>query len=104
QIRLTYTIRVTDQHGATDEQLVTVLITGTNDAPEISIPDGETTVVLGGETAVSRSLSETDSALTSSGTLTVSDVDDGSVVTAQVVGISGGGSGYNIGNAFGFLT
>src|SRR5690606_37299614 len=47
---------------------------------------------------------ETDSALTSSGVLTVRDVDDGIVVRADVVGISGTGSGYNIGAALGFLT
>nr|WP_249228399.1 VCBS domain-containing protein [Roseateles sp. XES5] len=104
QIRLTYTIRVTDDRGASDDQLVTILITGTNDAPVISIPAGETTTNLGGETAVSRFLSETDAALTSSGVLTVSDVDAGSVVTTQVVGVSGGGAGYNIANALGFLT
>ena len=106
-LTLTYRITLGDDSGATNDETtrdVTVTITGTNDAPVIAIPNGETTVVLGGETAVSRSVSETNAALTASGTLTVTDVDNGSIVTTQVVGISGGGSGYDINQALGFLT
>ena len=103
QIRLTYTIRVTDQHGLSDDQLVTILINGTHDAPVITIPTGESTILLDGETAVSRFISETNDPLTASGVLTVKDADNGSIVTTQVVGVSGGGGAYNIANAANFL-
>ena len=104
QTRLNYTIKVTDEYGATDTQVVSVLVTGTNDAPVISLPAGETTELIDGETAVSRHLTETDSALATSGMLTVKDADMGSIVHVEVVGVSGGGSGYNAANAAGFLT
>ncbi|MBO9587044.1 VCBS domain-containing protein [Devosia sp.] len=99
-----YTIVVTDSAGATDEQIVTVAINGTNDAPVISMPLAETTETIDGQLAVSRFINETDTGLASSGTLTVSDVDNASAMTVQVVGVSGGGAGYNIANAANFLT
>ncbi|WP_160194698.1 VCBS domain-containing protein [Devosia riboflavina] len=99
-----YTIVVTDSAGATDEQIVTVAINGTNDAPVISMPLAETTETIDGQLAVSRFINETDTGLASSGTLTVSDVDNVSAMTVQVIGVSGGGAGYNIANAANFLT
>ncbi|MCL7406453.1 VCBS domain-containing protein [Paradonghicola geojensis] len=70
---LTYTVTATDDDGTPlgDSETVTITITGTNDAPVIT--DGPDTA----------SLNETDAALTTSGSLTVSDVD-----TTDVVGAS----------------
>lgn len=84
---------------------ITVTITGTNDAPVITLNAGETTQVIDGETAVRRSLTEgTDIALTASGSLTITDVDVTDVVNAEVLAVTGGGAGYNAQNALGFLT
>ena len=71
---LTYTVSATDDDGTplSDTETVTVTITGTNDAP----------VITGGPDT--SGLTETDAALTDSGTLTVSDVDTTDVVTAAV--------------------
>jgi VCBS repeat-containing protein len=104
QVRWNYTIRVTDSAGATDDQVVSVVITGTNDAPIIDVPSGEQTVDLGGsELAVERSFGEDDT-LSATGTLTVSDVDSGDVVNAQIIGITGGGAGYTAADGAGLLT
>ncbi|EPE93574.1 VCBS domain-containing protein, partial [Rhizobium grahamii] len=68
-------------------------------APVISIPAGETTstTIPGfvGQEAVTRSLSETDAALTTQGDLKVHDADMTDVVTAKVLSVTGGGAGYN---------
>ena len=70
---LTYTVQATDDDGTplNDTETVTITITGTNDAPVIT--DGPD----------SADLDETDAALSSSGTLTVTDVDTTDVVTAS---------------------
>ena len=101
-ITVTYTITVTDDSGTgnnTATQDVTITITGTNDAPIIS----------GGPDA--SSLAETDTGLSDTGALTVSDVDTTDVVSAAVdsVVVSGTGSGNvppSLDNAtlLGFLT
>ena len=82
---LTYTVSATDDDGTplSDTETVTVTITGTNDAPEIT--DGPDSV----------GLTETNAGLTSSGSLTVSDADLTDNVTAAVdsVAVSGTGSG-----------
>ena len=36
-LTLTYTVRATDDNGAFDDQTVTITITGTNDAPVITV-------------------------------------------------------------------
>ncbi|MDV7391949.1 VCBS domain-containing protein, partial [Arthrospira platensis SPKY1] len=59
---LTYTVEVEDSQGATTTETITITITGTNDAP----------VITGGPVVVG--LDETDAGLSSTGTLTVSDV------------------------------
>jgi VCBS repeat-containing protein len=88
----------------TATKAVTVTINGTNDAPVISYAGTETTAVVSGVTAISRTLSETNAPLATSGMLTVSDVDVSDIVSAEVVGVAGGGAGYNPANALGFLT
>jgi|GEM_PF-5785208 VCBS repeat/T1SS-143 repeat domain/type 1 secretion C-terminal target domain (VC_A0849 subclass) len=100
-LTLTYVVRATDDStgAAFDEQTVTITINGTNDAPVITIPAGETTSSsipdFVGETVVTRSLNETNTSLTSNGQLIVSDVDAGDILSAQVISVSGGGAGYN---------
>ncbi|GEM_PF-2156852 len=101
---LEYTIEVFDGKGGTASHVVKIKIQGTNDAPVITVPTGESTILFAGETAVSRFISETNDPLTASGVLTVKDADNGSIVTTQVVGVSGGGGAYNIVNAANFLT
>ncbi len=99
QTRLDYTVEVTDSNGAKDTQVISILVTGTNDAPMISIPTGESvsTEISGfvGQEVVTRSLTETNSALTTQGDLKVHDADMTDIVTAKVLSVSGGGAGYN---------
>ena len=71
----TFNYTVADSQSATDIALLTVTITGSNDAPVITN---------GPDTA---SLTETDSALTTSGTLTVGDVDTTDVITSTISGL-----------------
>jgi hypothetical protein len=82
-LQLTYTIRATDSDAshATDDQTVVVTITGTNDAPLIAADTGV------------HGLTEGDTALTTSGTLVVSDADVTNTVAASIYGISVSGSG-----------
>ncbi len=99
QTRLDYTVEVTDSNGAKDTQVISILVTGTNDAPMISIPTGESvsTEISGfvGQEVVTRSLTETNSPLTTQGDLKVHDADMTDIVTAKVLSVSGGGAGYN---------
>ena len=77
---LTYTVTATDDDDepASDTETVEITITGTNDAPGIT--DGPDTALL----------HETNAALTTSGNLTVTDVDTTDVVTAsRTLGVSG---------------
>ena len=82
---LTYTVSATDDGGTplSDTETVTVTITGTNDAP----------VITGGPDT--SALTETNSGLTDSGTLAVSDLDTSDLVSAAVdlVAVTGTGSG-----------
>ncbi len=79
-LTLTYTIEVTDSQGATDTQTVVITINGTADAPVIT--DGPDSV----------GLSATGSGLTTSGSLTVTDLDLSDIVTATVDAVSIGGT------------
>ena len=82
-LTLTYTITVTDSQGATDTQDITITITGSGDAPNITI---------GGGDSAADTLSETNTTLTSSGTLTVSDLDLSDSVTSTVSGVVASGT------------
>ena len=74
---LTYTVKAVDDDGTplTDTETVTITITGSNDAP----------IITGGPDTAG--LTETNAALLTAGTLTVSDVDTSDVVTASVDGL-----------------
>ncbi|WP_065204678.1 retention module-containing protein [Shewanella woodyi] len=75
----TFLVTVTDEFGATDTQVVTVTVQGTNDSPVLSIEQGDSasgTVVEAGNLDDGTIVAGTD---TVSGTLSVSDVD--SIVT-----------------------
>ena len=83
-VTVTYTITVTDDSGSgnnTATQEVTVVITGTNDAP----------IFTGGPDT--SSLTETDAGLSDTGTLTVSDEDTTDNVTAAVDSVAVSGTG-----------
>ncbi len=91
-LTLTYTIRVTDNAGATDDQEVTITITGTNDTPDITVGSGD---------SAAATLAETNAALSTNGTLTVVDLDLSNTVvpTVQSVVPSGTTTGLGSNNA-----
>ena len=68
-----FTYTMTDSDGDISSTTLTVTVTGTNDAPLISVGSGD---------RLAASLTESDSALTAQGTLSVSDVDTTDTVTA----------------------
>ncbi|XZE19693.1 VCBS domain-containing protein [Pirellulaceae bacterium SH449] len=82
-ITLVYTIRVTDSQGAIDTQTVTIIISGNNAAPDITIQSGDSN---------SDTLAETDTTLTSTGTLSVLDINTTDTVTAAVTSVSTSGT------------
>ena len=93
QATLTYSILIDDGDGnpatqGQDAETFTVVITGTNDTPTISVETGDST----GDT-----LDETDAGLTTNGTLTTNDVDLSDTVTAQVVSVTPSGDTTGIG-------
>jgi VCBS repeat-containing protein len=75
---ISYTITATDDNGtpASDTQTVVITITGTNDTPNITVDSGN---------SASSSLIETNTTLTSSGTLNVVDLDRTDVITTSHV-------------------
>ncbi len=83
QLTLVYTIEVEDLAGATDTQAIIITITGTNDTPTIAIEAGDRAV---------ESLSETNTTLTTSGTLTVIDLDLTDTVTSAVTSVVASGT------------
>ena len=97
-VTLVYTVQVTDQHGATGTQTVTIKIVGatdgggTNDAPVISVdtsgaaPDSATA-----------GHDETNAELTASGTLTVTEIDRTDEVDLSVVSVAATGTTTGIG-------
>ncbi|HBJ36706.1 MAG TPA: hypothetical protein DDZ51_18505, partial [Planctomycetaceae bacterium] len=80
---VTFVYQVADNHGATDQNTITITINGSNDAPVISII---------GTDSDSVALVETRSTLFASGTMTVFDADRSDIVTASVTGVSIGGT------------
>ncbi|BCG93589.1 beta strand repeat-containing protein [Mesorhizobium sp. 131-2-1] len=81
-LTLTYTVKADDGHTGTDTQTVAITITGTNDAPDISV---------GAADSAAAGLNETNLPLSTSGTLTVNDADLSDTVTPTVdsVALSG---------------
>ncbi|MDO6786392.1 VCBS domain-containing protein, partial [Cobetia marina] len=86
---LDYTVVVTDSQGVTAEQVVTITINGTNDAPVIAIE---------GDDSAAESLTETDDTLTTSGTLSVSDLDTTDEVTPSVASVTATGDTNGLSN------
>ncbi|MEG1912956.1 MAG: VCBS domain-containing protein, partial [Cloacibacillus sp.] len=80
----TFNVVIKDEHGATASETLTITITGTNDAPVIS---------LSGTDSDSAGLTETNAALTTAGTLSVSDVDTKDSVTPSVTEVKIADSG-----------
>lgn len=74
-LSLVYTLTATDNQGATATTTVTILIDGTNDAPTITVETGDSDA---------KSLVESNSSLTSSGTLSITDPD----ITDNLTGTS----------------
>ncbi|QQK64438.1 tandem-95 repeat protein [Cobetia sp. cqz5-12] len=87
---LDYTVVVTDSQGVTAEQVVSITINGTNDAPVIAIE---------GDDSASESLTETDDTLTTAGTLSVSDLDTSDEVTPSVTAVTATGDTDDLSNA-----
>lgn len=75
----TFACNVADSLGVSITQTLTVNITGANDAP---------TVTIGSADSASKTMYETDSSLTASGTLSVADLDKAQSVTASVYSVS----------------
>lgn len=78
-LTLTYTVTVTDSLGLTGTQTITVNVTGSNDQPVVTV---------GGADNDALARAETDTVLTGSGTLTVTDVDLTDAVTASVSSVA----------------
>lgn len=70
----TFTYTITDSKGATSSTTLTVYVNGKNDAPVITI---------NGTDSASASLAETNSGLTTAGTLSIFDVDTSDKVTVS---------------------
>ena len=73
----TFTYTITDSDGDSSTTTLTVNVTGTNDAPDITVDRGDMATV---------SLTETNAALTVAGTLSIFDVDKQDTVTATKSG------------------
>jgi VCBS repeat-containing protein len=93
---LTYTVSATDDDGSplSDTEIVTVTITGTNDVPLITVGSGD---------SAAATLTETNSSLTSSGTLTVSDLDLTDLVSSNVTGVVASGTTAGLGSNYAAL-
>ena len=74
-VELTFTYDVIDNNGGVTPTTAVVTITGSNDAPDIRVGAGD---------SASASLSETNAGLSTSGTLTVTDVDTADQISTSV--------------------
>ena len=77
---------VSDGHGGVDTATLRITITGTNDAPVISVAAGDSAGV---------AEAETNSGITASGTLTVTDADASDSVNTAVTAVTGGLDHFN---------
>ncbi len=80
---------MTDSQAATDTQTVLITINGTNDAPVISVESGD---------SAAESLTETNATLSTSGTLTVTDLDLTDSVTSAVTSVVASGTITGLGS------
>ena len=83
KLTLTYTVQVDDLQGGVVSQDVVIVVTGTNDTPEIAVA---------GSDSAAATLTESYKTLSTAGTLTVTDVDLSDTVTATVKGVTLGGT------------
>ena len=79
----TFTYSITDSQGATSTTTLQVTVTGSNDAPDISVGSGD---------SANASLAETDSGLNATGTLSIFDIDTQDTVAPSVTSVSTGGT------------
>ncbi|HCH52215.1 MAG TPA: RTX toxin, partial [Aeromonas sp.] len=91
----TYAVTVTDDQGATTTQGVTITVTGTNDAPTLSIDKGAVVSEegLAGGIADTAGNSDTTDSVAASGKITVGDLDSQDSLTISLSGPSGLTSG-----------
>jgi hypothetical protein len=82
-LTLTYTITVTDIAGSTDTQDIVITINGSNDAPVVTIESGD---------SATETLTETNATLTTSGTLTTTDLDLSDAVSSTVSSVVASGT------------
>ncbi|MDH2421976.1 VCBS domain-containing protein, partial [Cobetia litoralis] len=87
---LTYTVEVEDSQGGTAQQDITITINGTNDAPVIALEEGDSD---------SAALTENDAPLSTSGTLSVGDLDTTDEVTPSVESVVSSGDTNDLTNA-----
>ncbi|MGI9213676.1 MAG: VCBS domain-containing protein, partial [Methylococcaceae bacterium] len=85
-----YTVTIKDNQNAEVTQDVTVTITGTNDAPDITVGDNNSASATLTETSDGNGISTT--GVNTSGTLTVTDVDITNTVTASVLSVATSGT------------
>lgn len=74
---------IADLAGETSDASTTITVTGVNDAPEFSVDPGDSDA---------EDIDESDSGLSTSGTLTVKDVDLSDTVSASILSVSAGGT------------
>jgi VCBS repeat-containing protein len=79
----TFNVTVSDGHGGTVTQLVSVAVTGSNNAPDISVQAGD---------SAAASLTETNAGLTAAGTLTLTDADISDTVNVAKTAVAVSGS------------
>ena len=82
-LTLTYTVTATDTQSATGSRPVVITVTGTNDAPVISLVTTD---------SAAATLPETNAGLANNGTLTVVDLDTANTVTVAVSSVVAGGT------------
>jgi VCBS repeat-containing protein len=87
-LELTYTVEVTDSKGSKASQIVTIQVMGSNDAPKILVAPGNKDGI---------ALDETNSRLSATGSIAVTDADltQGVLGTIKSVSILGDSAGWN---------
>lgn len=93
-VTLTYTIAVSDSHGATTETPITIIINGSGAAPIATVASGDIqeTVMQEDGTPISGAVATvTPTSVTANGTLTVTDSDSSGPITATVKDVHAGG-------------
>jgi len=78
-----FTVTISDGHGGTVAQVVTITVTGANEAPDIHVVTADSAAV---------SLTETNAGLSIGGTLTVNDADVADTVSSSVTTVTASGS------------